>query len=1095
MTTTATVTILFTDVVGSSELRTSRGDESAHKMMEAHFELVRQQIEQCSGQEIKTIGDSFMVAFASARSAVNCAVAVQRALAEHNGANPDEQVQVRIGLNTGEAIEKEGDLFGAAVDAASRIMSKAAGGQVLVSEHTRGVIGTAKDVSLIDRGPFWLKGFPERWRLYEVIWHEDRISTAAVLPHIGQRTPFVGRESERADLRRYLEAARGGHGSLVMIGGEPGVGKTRITEELATEARRHGFLTLTGHCYEMEGAPPYIPFVEIIESAARIVEPTALFSAMGASAPEVAKLMPELRHKFPDIPEPPPLPPEQERRRMFNGVLDFISRAAHAQPLLLVLEDLHWADESTMLLLQHIVQRLQEIPVLTVGTYRDTELDVARSLAKALEELLRQRLAHDMILRRLPEADVSAMLKRHSEQVPPARLVELIYRETEGNPFFVEEIFKHFSEEGKLFNAKGDWRSDVEIGEAEVPRGVRLVIGRRLERVSEKCRRTLSAAAIIGRGFSFDLLEELVNLDEDSLFDSIEAAEQAQLITSKTEGGRARFIFSHELIRQTLVSSLSLARRQRSHLKVAEAIEQLHAGALEEHAADLSYHFYQGGGDPEKTIEYSALAAERAFAQTAYEETVAQYQRALQALEHRQPVDEFRRCDLLLALATAYTSLGNLHESEKKYFETIDIARSLPAPEQFARAVIAIATQTSVVGVPDEQILGLVEEGLTLLPEEDSAARALLLSRLSEVIMSIDGTLERRLALSEDALSMARRVGDPLALGLALGTRTLFWHLPATEKIALLKEALEVYKEEARRPEYVGWTLVFLHHNYIQLGDIGSADHALTELKECVAELSLPANLFHAANIEAMRAFLAGEFDATERLAFEALSHGQKSNQANAMQYFSVLLFLLRWHQGRLIEIEDVFLAEAENYSDVPAYQTMLAILHLEMGRKEPAREIFERLAANEFTDLPQDLATDGLLMNLSELAFAFGDERRAALLYDLLLPLSDRQLIVGLNCACIGASTRWLGMLAATMKRWDDAVDHFENAIETNARIGARPFLARTQHEYARMLIERNEAGDKEKAKALLTEAIATYRELGMPTFLEDAEELMGKL
>jgi tetratricopeptide (TPR) repeat protein len=342
---------------------------------------------------------------------------------------------------------------------------------------------------------------------------------------------------------------------------------------------------------------------------------------------------------------------------------------------------------------------------------------------------------------------------------------------------------------------------------------------------------------------------------------------------------------------------------------------------------------------------------------------------------------------------------------------------------------------------------------------------------------------------------MARRVNDPLALGLALGTRTLFWHLSATEKIALLTEALELYKEEARRPEYVGWTLVFLHHNYIELGDIESADSVLAELKERTAELSLPTNLFHAANIEAMRAFLAGKFDETEHLAFGALSHGQKANQANAMQYFSVLMFILRWYQGRLAETEDVLIAEAEKYSDVPGFQSMLAIVHGEMGRMQPAREIFERLAANEFAGFPQDLATDALLMSLSELAVAFYDTHRAAILYDTLLPHADRMLMVGLNCVCMGSMTLWLGMLAATMQRWDDAVGHFEAAIETNARIGARPFLARSQHEYARMLIERDESGDRDKAKELWTEATATYRELGMPTFLEDAEELMTLL
>ncbi len=228
MSTTSTVTVLFTDVVGSTQLRTTRGDEPAHRILQAHEELVRREIELCSGQEVKTIGDSFMVAFASARSAVDCAVAVQRAVEEHNKSNTDDQVQVRIGLNTGEAIREKGDLFGAAVDAAARIMSKAAGAQILVSGAVRSVVGEGKDITFIDRGPFWLKGFPERWRLYEVLWQEEKPSAIPAPPPIAERTPFVGRETERADLRRYLERAKAGQGALVMIGGEPGVGKSSV---------------------------------------------------------------------------------------------------------------------------------------------------------------------------------------------------------------------------------------------------------------------------------------------------------------------------------------------------------------------------------------------------------------------------------------------------------------------------------------------------------------------------------------------------------------------------------------------------------------------------------------------------------------------------------------------------------------------------------------------------------------------------------------------------------------------------------------------------------------------------------------------------
>jgi class 3 adenylate cyclase len=385
MSSTETVTVLFTDVVGSTQLRTGRGDAFAQRILREHFALVRPYIEQHSGQEVKTMGDSFMVAFSSARGAVDCAISVQRALAEHNRNNPEQQVQVRMGMNTGETIREEGDLFGAAVDAAARIVAKAAGGQIFISETTRSVVGSMEDIALVDRGPFWLKGFPERWRLYEVLWQEEKISTVAAPPHIAERTPYVGRENERADLRRFLERAKSGHGSLVMIGGEPGVGKTRITEELEAEANRHGFLTLKGHCYEMEGAPPYIPFIEILQLILQLVEPNMLLDTLGDAAPEAAKLVPELREQFPDIPEPRKLAPEQERLYLFNKLSAFWGRLANKRSLLIIIEDLHWTDEPTLLLLQHLAQRIHEMPALIVGTYRTTELDLARSLAKALE--------------------------------------------------------------------------------------------------------------------------------------------------------------------------------------------------------------------------------------------------------------------------------------------------------------------------------------------------------------------------------------------------------------------------------------------------------------------------------------------------------------------------------------------------------------------------------------------------------------------------------------------------------------------------------------------------------------------------------------
>ena len=297
-----TVTVLFTDVQGSTEMRNQRGDEAAASILREQQDLVRAQIEAHSGREVKALGDGFMVAFGSARKAVSCAVAIQKAVHQHNHGNPGREVHVRIGLNSGEVSQQEGDLFGAAVNAAARVAAKARGDQILVSGVVKQLAGRVPEAGFVDRGRFRLKGFDERWQLFEVTWeHEDghRVSATTMTP---ARTPLIGRAESQAELHRALDRAAAGHGSMVMIGGEPGVGKTRLCDEVLIEARRRGFLTLVGHCYESQGSPPYIPFVEMVEAAIRQVEPGLLREHLGEGAGEVARLVPELRRRFPRHP-------------------------------------------------------------------------------------------------------------------------------------------------------------------------------------------------------------------------------------------------------------------------------------------------------------------------------------------------------------------------------------------------------------------------------------------------------------------------------------------------------------------------------------------------------------------------------------------------------------------------------------------------------------------------------------------------------------------------------------------------------------------------------------------------------------------------
>ena len=1093
-----TVTVLFTDVEGSTDLTTRRGDEAAQAILRTQRELVRQQVEQHCGHEVKSLGDGFMVAFASARRAVACAVGIQRALEQHNRQHPDQQVQVRIGLNTGEAIQEEADLFGEAVNAAARIAAKAKGGQILVSETVRGVMGRAKDVELVDRGRFRLKGFPERWRLFEVVWQEEKAAGPALL----ERTPFIGREAERAELRRCLDRAARGQGALVMIGGEPGVGKTRLAEELAAEARQRGLLALTGHCYEMEGAPPYIPFVEILEATARVVPPAALREALGDAAPEVAKLMPELRRLFPDIAVPLELPPEQERRYLFNCMHEFMERAGRAQPLFLVLEDLHWADDSTLLLLQHIAQRLHEMPLLILGTYRDVELDVARPLARALEEFLRQRLAHDLALKRLPEDGVQAMLRALSGQEPPPPLVQAVYSETEGNPFFVEEVFHHLAAEGKLFDAQGRWRSDLSVGELEVPRGVRLVIGRRLERVSEDCRRVLTTAAVIGRGFSFELLETLGDVDTDALLDAIDEAERAHLITSAGDGREARFTFAHELIRQTLLSGLSLPRRQRLHLRVAEAMERVYARTLEEHATDLAHHLYQAGtaADPQKTVHYLALAGERALEAAAFEDALRHYEAAVSL----QPADDRKgRADLLFKRGLALRSLGHWEEALADWREALTAYEELGDVEGVGRACHEVSLQLTWGG-RWEEALEISRRGLVALGERVSADRCRLLAR-GGVVLSLAGYYRAADGMIAQAVAMAEQLGDQYLLGRVLATKTVhhYAYMQYRETVDAGLRAAELLRAAGNL-----WGLAdALWPTQFALVYLGRLDEAVKigeELEPLATRLGHLGALMGAGRSRAAREFmLAADLSRLEEFARSDLELCRSTGMPWISNSYSMLGMAHFW-QGRWQEALENFQEAVE--LELPSFFAgidwhCLFLWKAYAGDKDAALAMLEQRRDN--LPRPGQANTDGawtMLMGAIEGLAVLAEREKAAKLYPLVLEAIDTGALTGVFSKLFQIVA---GMAAAAGRQWDKAEQHYQTALRQAHELPMVMEQPEVRRWYARMLIDRDGPGDpstgsgrdRDKARELLTEAVAMYRRIGMPKHIEMAEALLGEV
>jgi len=573
-----------------------------------------------------------------------------------------------------------------------------------------------------------------------------------------ERTPFVARDAELAELRGALDHMLLGKGGIVLIGGEPGVGKTRLVRELQREAHQRGCITLTGHCYEMEGAPPFVPFVEYLEEIARLI-PKAFRAALGDEAGEIATIVPGLRRLYPDIPPPLDVPADQQRRVSFNAFLEFLRRGTAKSPSVILFDDLHWADEPTVQLIHHIAPHLTSMRTLMVGTYRDVELDVKKPFARALETLVRQRLARRINLRRLPAEDVERMLTRMSGSPAPSSVVKVVFQETEGNPFFIEEVYQHLSEEGRLFDGQGQWRGDLRADTLDVPESVKLVIGRRLERLGEETRKILAAGAAIGRVFPLDVLQAIVDVDGDAVLDALEAAEQASLLSTHP-GREVRYGFVHELIRTTLISNLSLPRRQRLHLRIADAIETLRGGANEAHVQALSHHLYQAGAaaDLDRTAGALARAALQTHASGAFEEVI-------------EICENLISLDLAggsphLATATecrgyALQALGRTAEARTVLEAAFQLFTRQEDVSGIERATSALSA-SYVYGGDLEQACHVIRRGLTHLPP--SARGTALLRAQLPVSLSGLGNFDEAEAEIEELRHTAESSGDDLLM-------------------------------------------------------------------------------------------------------------------------------------------------------------------------------------------------------------------------------------------------------------------------------------------------------------------------------------------
>jgi tetratricopeptide (TPR) repeat protein len=841
---------------------------------------------------------------------------------------------------------------------------------------------------------------------------------------------FVGRESETRELEAGFEDALSGRGRLFLIGGEAGIGKSRLADELATLAKERGARVLWGRCWEAGGAPAYWPWVQSIRSYMRDCDPETLVAQLGGGASDLAQVFPELREIITGLSPPPSLDPEGARFRLFDSTSRFLINASKVRPLVFVLDDLHAADTPSLVLLRFLAGQLADAHILIVGAYRDEDVERDQALTETLAELGREQVTRNIRLLGLSQPDVAQFIDATAGVAPPESLVVAVHNETEGNPLFVAEVIGFLAAEGQLRASVGSPPTRVVI-----PPRIREVIGRRLDRLSEECTRILTVASVLGREFDLVALERASELSPPELLEALDEPVTARVIT-QVPGTLGRLRFSHALVRDVLYDGLTSRRRVELHRQIAEMLESLYEDNAEPHLAELAHHFIEAapGGDVDKAVAYTWRAGDRAMSLLAYEEAVRLYQLGLQAEELRGSVDVDDRCELLLALGDAQTRVGDAAAAKQSLLQAADIAKKRKMPERLARAALGYGGRFVWARSGDDpHLVLLLEDALAALGEEDSPLRAKLLARLAGALRDRPSR-EPRDSLSQRAVEMARRIGDPATLAYALDGRyaVVWWPGNAEERLAIASEIIRL-SDEVGDKERAAQGHDYRFCALMELGDIAAVDAELAALVHLANELRQPAQFWIVTQSKAMRALIDGRFEEAEELIEDALRLGRRAQGWDAGVSFTLQTFVLYREQDRLEEIEATIRRAVDEYPTRPMFRCILASLYSELGRKPEAQRTFEALSADDFARLPVN-SNDWLfgMTFLSEVAAFLVDTRRAATLYGLMLPYAA-YVVSDPGDVSTGSASRFLGILATTMSRFDEAERHFDASLAMN--------------------------------------------------------------
>jgi len=886
---------------------------------------------------------------------------------------------------------------------------------------------------------------------------------------------FFGRESELATLLGALREAASGVGRLLLLAGDPGIGKTRIATELANAATEQGFVVLWGRCHEAAGAPAHWPWTQIAR---------AYREQTGARHDDLVKI--ERRLAATPV-AGPDAAPEQARFALFDRVSSALRTIARDTPLLLVLDDLHWADQSSLKLVQFLGREISSARVIVLGTFREIEPGMAPQIASLLGELA--GLGTTIPVRGLVRDDVARLIADRADLEPDQRLVSRIYDATHGNPLFVGEVVR-------LLVAEHRMSGPAATASLPIPIGVRAAIARRIEALDSTARDVLAAAAVCGREFSIGVQARAMELPLTTLRTALEAAERLGVV-APTGDANDRYVFSHALVRETLYEALPSGTRAAWHRKIGEALEEEHASDLAPYLSELACHFRAAADAAyvERAIDYAYRAGESARRLLAYEEAELELGHALASLEQVPGATPARRCEILVALAEAQRGSGHVDAMSESFRRAIELARGVDA-HVFADAVLRFSAARFEASFYDERVATLLEEALARLPLQGATFRARLLARLAAALHLAPGTEERRTALAEEATRMARALGDKATLAWVLMMRKMALVGPDNlqERLALAGEVIRL-ADESDYPIAALEAQTWRVHDLLELGDIQAVDLAIEAFARRAAALKQPVYLWHLATWRGMRALLDARLDDAEALLGDALAVGQRALQETAFMHYGQQLLALRWEQGRQRELEGLIRMAAEQAPTVPSWRMELCSIELQNERFAEAQAMFDGLAAHDFLDLPRDTNWLLVMISLAYDAAELGDAKRARQLYQLLQPYAGRFVASRPAVIFLGCVSFYLARLAHTFGQRDVAAEHFAHALREHGQLGARSWVARTQAEYARLLAARGHAADETLALELATAAHATALQLGLAELLPRAERALEEV